>query len=117
MTRARSVKARNLPDLEEEVMSTVPVKSGSAPIQGGSSSSADVPVNSSVSTSVSVEDMVQTRVPISASVGILPASSGTVGSLCLDECKAKDFKKWTNLVLTSNAFPGRPSRESVQGLV
>ena len=36
-----------LPDLEEEVTSTVPVESGPAPIQGGSSSSADVPVNSS----------------------------------------------------------------------
>ena len=49
--------------------------------------------------------------------GIQPASAGTVGSLCFNESKAKDFEKWTNLVLTWNEFPGRPSRESVQGLV
>ena len=30
---------------------------------------------------------------------------------------ARDFEKFTDLVLTSNAFPGRPSRKSVQGLV
>ena len=42
-----------LPDLEEEVSSTVPLKSGSAPFQGGWSSSADVLVDSSVATSVS----------------------------------------------------------------
>ena len=70
-----------LPDLEEEVTSTVPVASAPAPIQGGSSSSADVPLNSSVAASVSVEDMAQTSVPISTSVGIQRASSGTVGSL------------------------------------
>ena len=57
------------PDLEEEVTSTVPVESGSAPIPGGLSWSADVLVYSSVATSVSVEDMVQTSDPISTSVG------------------------------------------------
>ena len=39
-----------LPDLEDEVTSTVPVESSCAPLQGGSSSSADVPFNSSVAT-------------------------------------------------------------------
>ena len=34
-----------------------------------------------------------------------------------NESKARDYEKLTNLVLTSNAFPGRPSSESVQGLV
>ena len=63
-------------------------------------------------TSVSVEDMVQTSVPISTSVGIQPTSSGAVGSLCFNESQARDFEKLTDLVLTSNAFPGRPSRES-----
>ena len=43
-----------LPNLEEEVTST---------IQGGSSSSAYIFVESSEATSVSVEDMVQTYVP------------------------------------------------------
>ena len=51
------------------------------------------------------------------SVGIQPASSGIVGSLCSNESKARDFEKLTGLVLTSNAFPGRPRRESVQCLV
>ena len=46
-----------------------------------------------------------------------PGSSGTVGSLCFNASKAEDSEKLTNLVLTSNAFPGRPSRESVQGFV
>ena len=105
-----------LPDLEEEVMSSVPVESGSAPIQGGLSSSADVPVNSSVATSLSVEDTVQSSDPISASVGIHLASPGTVGSLRFGGSKAKEFEKMANLVLTSNAFPGTPSSESVQGL-
>ena len=63
---------QHLPDLEEEVVNAVPVKSGSAPILGGSSSSADNLVNSSVATNVSVEDMVQTSVHISTSVGIQP---------------------------------------------
>ena len=40
--------AQPLPDLEEEVTSTVPVVSGSAPIQGGSSWSTDFLANSSV---------------------------------------------------------------------
>ena len=97
--------------------STVLVESGPAPIQGGSSSIPDVPVDSSVATKVIVEDMVQTSVLNSTSVGIQPASSGTVGSLCFNESKARDFDKLTNLALTSDAFPGRPSRESVQGLV
>ena len=61
--------------------------------------------------------MVQTSVLMFASVGIHPTSSGTVGSLCFNESKARDCEKLTNLVLTSNAFPGRPSRESVQGLM
>ena len=42
-----------LPDLEEEVTSTVPVGSGSAPIQRSPSSSTDVLVNASVAASVS----------------------------------------------------------------
>ena len=53
-----------LPDLWEEVTSTVPVVSGSAPIKGGSSSSTNVPVNSSVGASVRVEDMVRTSIPV-----------------------------------------------------
>ena len=106
-----------LQDLEEEVTSTVPVVSGSAPIQGGSISSTDVPVNSSGAASMSVEDMVQTSVRISTNIGIQPASSGTVGSLCFNESKARHFEKLTDLVLTSNAFPGSLTRESVQGLV
>ena len=62
-----------LPDLEEEVTSTVLVASGSAPIQGGSSSSADVLINSSVATSMSIEDMAQHIVFTSTSVGIQPS--------------------------------------------
>ena len=45
---------QSLLDLEEEVTSTVPVVSGSAPIRGASSSSTDVLVNSSVAASVIV---------------------------------------------------------------
>ena len=77
---------------------------GSAPIGGGSSSSADAVVFPSTSVSMS-------------SVGIQPSSSGTVGSLCCNESKAKDFETLIDLVLTSNEFSGKPSRESVQGLV
>ena len=51
------------------------------------------------------------------SVGIQRACAGTVGSLCFNESKARDFETSRNLALTSNPFPGRPSRESVQGLV
>ena len=54
-------RTQPLPELEEEVTST---------IQGSSSSNADVLVDSSVATSVSVEDMVQTDVPTATSVGI-----------------------------------------------
>ena len=72
----------------------------------GSSLSTDVLVISSVVVSVSVKDMVQSSVPIYTRVGIQPTSSDTVGSLCFNESKARDFEKWTNLVLTSNAFPG-----------
>ena len=61
--------------------------------------------------------MVQTSVPISTIVGMKPGSAGTVGTVCFNESKARGFEKLTNLVLTSNAFPARPSRESVQGLV
>ena len=110
---------RLLPDLEEEVeytTLTVPVLCGSAPIEGGSTSGTDVPVNSSVATSVSVMDMVQINVPVPSNVGIQPSSSGTDGSLCSNESNARDFEKLTDLVLTSNALPGKPSRESVQGL-
>ena len=60
--------------------------------------------------------MVQTSVLVSSDVGIQPAISGTVGSLCFNGSKARVFEKLTDLVLTSSAFPGRPSRESVQGL-
>ena len=38
-------------------------------------------------------------------------SSSMFGSLCLNESKARDFEKLTDLVVTSNAFPGK------QGLV
>ena len=93
-------------------MWTVLVKSGSAPIQGGSSSSADVPIDSSAATSESVEDTVQTSDPSSTRVGIQPGSSGTVGSLRFNENKARDFEKSTNLV-----FLRKTSKESVQGLV
>ena len=61
--------------------------------------------------------MVQTSVPISTKLGIQPVGSGTVGPLYFNESKAPDFEKLTDLVLTSNAFPGWPSRERVQGLV
>ena len=44
-------------------------------------------------------------------------AGGTIGTLCTHESKAKDSEKFTNLVFTSNAFPGTPGRESVQGLV
>ena len=84
-----------LPELEEEVASI---------IQGGSSSSADVPVDSSVATSVNVEDMVQTYILSSTSVGTQPANARTNGTLCLNESKAKDFEKLTNLVLTSKSI-------------
>ena len=63
------------------------------PIQGSSSSSADVLVDSS--------DMVQTSVPISTSVGIQPASSGTVGSLSFNQSKAKDFEKCLSTVVAA----------------
>ena len=63
------------------------------------------------------KDVVQTDVPTPTSVGTQTASAGTVGSLCFNESKARDLEKLTDLVLTSTAFPGRPSRESVQGLV
>ena len=96
-----------LPDLEKEVTSTVP-----APIQGNSSSSTGVLVNSSVAASVSVEDVAQTSVLISSDVIIQLASSGAVGSLCFSESKARDCEKMTDLVPTSHAFPGRPSRDS-----
>ena len=70
--------------------------------------SAGVRVNSSVAASLSVEDMVQTSVLFSTSVGIQPAR---VGSLCFTESKARDSEKLTHLVLTSNAFPGKPSSQ------
>ena len=54
--------------------------------------------------------MVQTDLPTSASVGTQPSSSGTDGSLCFNESKARDFEKLTDLVLTSKAFPGQPIR-------
>ena len=60
--------------------------------------------------------MVQTNVTVASNVGVQPSNSGTVGSLCFNESYAPDFEKLTDLVLMSNAFPGRPSRESVQGL-
>ena len=92
-----------LPDLEEEVentTSTVPF----ATIQGGSNSSAGVPVNSSLAASMSVEDMVQTSVLVRSDVGLQPANSGAVGSLCFNERKARDFLQLRDLELTSNAF-------------
>ena len=49
----------------------------------------------------------KTSVPISTSVGTQVASSGTAGSLCCSESKAKDFEKLTNLVLMSIAVLGR----------
>ena len=59
-------------------------------------------LHSSVATSVIIEDMVQTNVPTSTGVGTQPTSAGTIGTLCFNESKAKDFEKITNLVLTSN---------------
>ena len=94
-----------LPDLEEEATSTVAVRSGSAQIQGGSSSSTDVLVESSVAAIVSVEDLVQNSVPISTSVGIEPASAGKSDRFVFNESKARDFEKLTNLVLTSDKDP------------
>ena len=89
-TKARSEPRRGqkrestqpLPDLQEEVTSTVLVTIGPPPNQGGSSSSADVVVNSSVATSVSVEYMIQTDASTSTSVGTQPASAFTIGTLC-----------------------------------
>ena len=43
-------------------------------------------------------------------VGFQLANSGTVGSACFDESKARDFESLAGLVLTSNAFPGTSSR-------
>ena len=60
---------------------TALIVGGSAPIEGGSSSSADVPVDSSAAVSMSVEDMVQTNVLVPSDVRIQPSSSGTFGSL------------------------------------
>ena len=57
------------------------------------------------------------NVSVPSNVGIRPSNSGTVESLCCDESKARDFEKLNDTVLMSNAFPGRPSRESVQHLV
>ena len=74
----------------ENTTLTVPVEFGSAPCQGGSTSSTDVPVHSSVAASMNVKDMVQTSVPVATSVGIQPTRSGTVGSLCFNESKARD---------------------------
>ena len=103
-TRARLERRRGqkrestqpLAELEEEVTPT---------IQGGASSSADVPVDASVAASVRVEDMVQTDVPTSG--GTQPARVQL----------AKDYEKLSDHVLTSNAFSGILSRESVQGVV
>ena len=106
-----------LPDLAEEVTSTVLVKSGSAPIQGGSSSGVNVPVDPSVAASASVQDMVQTYFPISTSVETQPTSAGTVGSLGFNESKTKDFEKLTNLACVDVECSSVPNRESVQGLV
>ena len=64
-----------------------------------------------------VEDMVQSSVPNSTSVGIQPAKLWYSWIALLNESKARDFEKLTNLALTSDAFSGRPSRESVQDLV
>ena len=66
---------------------TVLVVSGSALIRGGSSSSTDVSVSSVVASICVFEDMGQT------SVGIQPPTSGTIGSLCFNESKARDFEK------------------------
>ena len=96
---------------------TVPVVCGSAPIQEGSSSRTDVPVVSSGAVSRGVEDMVQTSVLDSSDVGIQPYNSGAVGSPCSNESKARDFENLADLVLTSNEFPRKPGRESVQSLV
>ena len=88
-----------LPNLEEEVDNTtltVLVVCGSAPIQGGSSSSADVHVDSSAAVSMSVEDMVQTYVPLPSDIGIEPSTSGTVGSMCFNESYARDFETLTD---------------------
>ena len=46
-----------------------------------------------------------------------PSNSGTGTSLCFNLSKAGYYEKLTDFVLTPNAFPGKPCRESVQGLV
>ena len=74
-------------------------------------------VDSSEAGSMSVEDLVQTSVTVPSSGGVQPSHSGTIGSLCFDGSKARDFEKLTDLALTSTEFPGMPSRESLQCLV
>ena len=66
---------------------------------------------------MSVEDTVQTSVPFLSDAGIQPSNSGTGTSLCFNLSKAGYYEKLTDFVLTPNAFPGKPCRESVQGLV
>ena len=70
-------------ELEKECTST---------IQGSSNSSADVPVDSSVAASVSVEDMAQTDVLSSTSVETQPASTGAMGTLCVNEARLKTLR-------------------------
>ena len=82
---------------------------GSAPVEGGLNPSADVPVFPSTTVRTSVEDKVQTSAQ--------PSNSGAVGSLGFNNSKARGFEQVMDLVLTPNAFRGKPSRESVQGLV
>ena len=92
--------------MEEDVTSTGPVVSGSAPIPGGSRLSTDVPVNYSVAVCVSVE-----QCPYFDECWNPTGQLWCSWIAVFDESKARDFAKLTDLVLTSNACPGRPNRE------
>ncbi len=48
-----------------------------------------------------------------------PGAAGTasLGTLCVDERKAKDFENMVNLVLVSGAFPEKPAKQEVKEVV
>ena len=114
--RVRSVKARNFSQIlmkrsrRQFLLQVALLRSR------GWSSSTDVLVNSSVPTSVLFLRVLESNRPALLQLDRWPAL------LQLDRCasmksKARDFEKFTNLVLTWNAFSGLLSRKSVQGLV
>ena len=74
-------------------------------------------VDSSEAGSTSVEGLVQTSVPVPSNSGVQPSHSGTIGSLCFNGSKARDFEQLTDLVSASTEFPGLTSWESLQRLV